>query len=93
MLIFMPVKVFEIAPVSGWEAWIKWTPDGRTLTYVDLRENANNVWGQPLAGGSPTKLTDFRDNQIFAFDWLRDGRLVCSRGFMNGDAVLIKDSR
>jgi serine/threonine protein kinase/Tol biopolymer transport system component len=90
-----PVKVFDIAPtvVSGWEAMIKWTPDGRTITYVDLRENANNIWGQPLAGGSPTKLTDFHDNQIFAFDWLRDGRLVCSRGFMNGDAVLIKDSR
>lgn len=90
-----PVKAFDVAQtvVSGWEAMLKWTPDGRALTFVDQRENTNNIWGQPLAGGNPTKLTDFHDNQIFAFDWLSDGRLVCSRGFKNGDAVLIKDSR
>jgi serine/threonine protein kinase/Tol biopolymer transport system component len=90
-----PVKTFNIAPsvASGWEAMLKWTADGRSLTYVDQRENTNNIWGQPLAGGPPTKLTNFHDNQIFAFDWLRDGRLVCSRGFRNGDAVLIKDAR
>jgi Tol biopolymer transport system component len=90
-----PVKAFDIAPsvASGWNERIRWTADGRALTYIDQRENTHNIWGQPLAGGSPTKLTDFRDNQIFAFDWLRDGRLVCSRGFKNGDAVLIKDAR
>jgi serine/threonine protein kinase/Tol biopolymer transport system component len=90
-----PVKAFDIAPsvASGWEARIRWTADGRALTYIDQRENTHNIWGQPLAGGPPAKLTDFHDNQIFAFDWLRDGRLVCSRGFKNGDAVLIKDAR
>jgi Tol biopolymer transport system component len=90
-----PVKVFNIAPsvAYGWEAMLKWTADGRALTYVDQRENTNNIWGQPLTGGPPTKLTNFHDNQIFAFDWLRDGRLACSRGFRNGDAVLIKDAR
>ena len=69
------------------------TPDGRALTYVDQRDNVGNVWSQPLAGGPPTQLTDFKDNQIFSFDWLRDGRLVSSRGFRASDAVLIKDSR
>jgi Tol biopolymer transport system component len=90
-----PVKFFDVTPnaMAGWEAVLKWTPDGRTLTYTERRNNADNVWGQPFAGGKPTQLTDFKDHQIFSFDWLRDGRLICSRGFRAGDAVLIKDSR
>jgi hypothetical protein len=53
----------------------------------------DNIWGQPFGGGTPAQLTDFKDNHIFSFDWLRDGRLICSRGFRAGDAVLIKDPR
>jgi serine/threonine protein kinase/Tol biopolymer transport system component len=90
-----PVQTFALAPtvISGWEAVLKWTPDGRALTYVDRRMNTDNIWSQPFTGGTPTQLTDFKDNQFFSFDWLRDGRLICSRGFRAGDAVLIKDSR
>jgi Tol biopolymer transport system component len=90
-----PVKTFELAAtaVAGWESVLKWTPDGSALTYVDRRMNTDNIWSQPFSGGSPTQLTDFKDNQFFSFDWLRDGRLVSSRGFRAGDAVLIKDSR
>jgi serine/threonine protein kinase/Tol biopolymer transport system component len=90
-----PVKYFDLAATAlvGWDAILKWTPDGRALTYVDHRVGTDNIWSQPFAGGSPTQLTDFTDNQIYSFDWLPDGRLVCSRGFRAGDAVLIKDSR
>jgi eukaryotic-like serine/threonine-protein kinase len=90
-----PVKIFDVTPhaLAGWDTVLKWTPDGHALTYVDRRNNADNVWGQPFGGGKPTQLTDFKDYQIFSFDWLRDGRLICSRGFRAGDAVLIKDSR
>jgi eukaryotic-like serine/threonine-protein kinase len=89
------VKTFDLAPtaIAGWESVLKWTPDGRGLTYVDRRMNTDNIWSQPFGGGLPTQLTDFKDNQFFSFDWLRDGRLVSSRGFRAGDAVLIKDSR
>jgi serine/threonine protein kinase/Tol biopolymer transport system component len=89
------VKTFEIAPtvLAGWEAVLKWTPDGRALTYVDRRMSTDNIWSQPVSGGSPVQLTDFKDNQFFSFDWLRDGRLVSSRGFRAGDAVLIRDTR
>ncbi|MDT4896936.1 MAG: eukaryotic-like serine/threonine-protein kinase [Acidobacteriota bacterium] len=90
-----PVKFFDLTPnaMAGWDSVLKWTPDGRALTYTERRNNTDNVWAQPFSGGKPTQLTDFKDYQIFSFDWLRDGRLICSRGFRAGDAVLIKDSR
>jgi Tol biopolymer transport system component len=90
-----PPRVFEVAlsTVAGWDGILQWTADGHALTYVDYRDNKQNIWKQPVDGGPPSQLTDFRDNQIFAFDWLRDGRLIVSRGFRTNDAVLIKDSR
>jgi Tol biopolymer transport system component len=90
-----PVKVFEPAAnaIAGWDAILKWTPDGRALTYVDYHNNTQNIWKQPITGGPPTQLTEFKDNQIFSFDWLRDGRLITSRGFRTNDAILIKGSR
>jgi serine/threonine protein kinase/Tol biopolymer transport system component len=90
-----PVKVFEPAQnaIAGWDAILKWTPDGRALTYVDYHNNTQNIWKQPITGGRPTQLTDFKDNQIFSFDWLRDGRLILSRGFRTNDAILIKGTR
>jgi len=71
-----------------------WTPDGRGLTYVDAPDGVGNIWLQPLAGGPPKRLTDFKSNQIFRFDWSRDRkRLVCSRGAATNDVVLISGLR
>jgi serine/threonine protein kinase/Tol biopolymer transport system component len=90
-----PIKTFEATPnaITGWDAELQWTPDGKAVAYVDMRGNVGNVWTQPLSGGPPKQLTDFKDSQIYSFDWLRDGRLVCSRGLRTGDAVLLHDAR
>jgi hypothetical protein len=90
-----PIKSFEATPnaLTGWDAELQWTPDGKALAFIDRRGGIDNVWSQPIAGGPARQLTDFKDGQIFSFDWLRDGRLVCSRGMRTGDAVLIRDSQ
>ncbi|HEY0380445.1 MAG TPA: protein kinase [Pyrinomonadaceae bacterium] len=90
-----PVKSFDVTSnaMVGWDTPVKWTPDGTALTYEDQSEGIGNIWRQPLAGGRPERLTDFKEHQIFSFEWLRDGRLVCSRGFRASDAVLIKEVR
>ncbi|HEX8493810.1 MAG TPA: protein kinase [Pyrinomonadaceae bacterium] len=90
-----PVKSFAAAAsvISGWDAELQWTPDGSAVAYLDRRGGVDNIWSQPLTGGPPRQLTDFKDSQIFSFDWLRDGRLVCSRGMRTGDAVLLRDSQ
>jgi Tol biopolymer transport system component len=89
------VKSFDVTSnaMAGWDTPVKWTADGNALTYEDQLEGVGNIWRQPIEGGKPERLTDFKEHQIFSFEWLRDGRLVCSRGFRASDAVLIKEVR
>jgi serine/threonine protein kinase len=67
-----------------------WTPDGRALAYIDHR--SLNVWAQPIEGGKPTQLTNFKSDQTFNFAWSRDGKqLALARGTLTSDVVLISD--
>ena len=67
-------------------AGIRWTADGRALTYVDNLDGISNICDQPLDGGPPVQLTKF--------DWSRDGKqLAFSRGARAYDVVLICDLR
>jgi hypothetical protein len=84
-----PVKTFDPSPGAIDEWGLRWTPDGRTLTYIKSGLDAANVWGQPLAGGAPKALTDFKSEVIRAFDWSHDWQLAVSRGVVNSDVVLI----
>jgi dipeptidyl aminopeptidase/acylaminoacyl peptidase len=69
---------------------VRWSPDGRSLVYVDTRDNISNLWSQPLDGGQPKQLTDFKSELIGDFDWSRDGRqLPLTRGTVTNDAIMI----
>ncbi len=83
-------KVFD-APQSTW-ANIRWMPNGNALAYVVTAAGVSNIWTQPLAGGAPKRLTDFKTDQIFWFNWSRDAKqIVCSRGVETSDVVLISN--
>ncbi|MFN0123757.1 MAG: winged helix-turn-helix domain-containing protein [Blastocatellia bacterium] len=88
-----PVKVFDKMPPPGWSV-IKWTPDGRALTYIATRDGVSNLWAQPIDGGAPRQLTQFREDQIFRFAWSRDGKqLALDRGLTLRDIILLSDFR
>jgi len=79
-----------------------WTSDGRAVIYVNhaggsfynVIGSVSNVWKQPLDGGSPTQLTDFKSNFIGWLDLSHDGKqLALSRGEARGDVVLISNFR
>ena len=82
-----PVKIFHI-PLGG----ARWSPDGQALLYSDTQGGVSNIWSQPIAGGAATQLTDFKSDQIFWFDWSRDGnKLACSRGVVTRNVVLMSN--
>jgi eukaryotic-like serine/threonine-protein kinase len=82
-----PVKTLNI-PSAG----VRWTQDGSALTYVDTRSGVANIWSQPIDGGKPVQLTDFKSDLIFAFDWSRDWRqLAVARGIVTSDVVLFNN--
>lgn len=71
---------------------LRWSPDGRSVTYVVTREGASNIWGQPIDGGEPRALTDWKADLIYRFDWSKDGRLLCERGTTVSDVILMRDT-
>jgi Tol biopolymer transport system component len=87
-----PIRVFDILPDAN-PATLQWAPDGSALAYVVKRSGISNIWSQPLDGGPPKQLTDFKADEIFYFDWSRDGKqLACSRGAEMSDVVLLSHS-
>nr|MBA3356740.1 PD40 domain-containing protein [Pyrinomonadaceae bacterium] len=89
-----PFKTFNLPPTANFDVPVRWTPDGRSLAYVDTRDDVSNVCSQLLEGGVPKWITDFKSDQIFTFDWSRDGKqLALWRGTVTRNVVLISDLR
>jgi Tol biopolymer transport system component len=86
-----PAKVFSLPAAYGRP--FLWTPDGRTISYINNVNGVSNIWEQPVTGGAPQPVTHFTSDKIFWFDWSRDGRLALSRGTDTTDAVLIRNFR
>jgi Tol biopolymer transport system component len=62
-------------------AWFRWAADRRALLYVKDKGGVSNIWSQSIAGGTPTQITHFNNEEIGTFDMSRDGkRVVMSRG-------------
>jgi Tol biopolymer transport system component/DNA-binding winged helix-turn-helix (wHTH) protein len=82
-----PPKIFEIAPQANFRGGVKWTADGKALTYRDWLKG---IWRQPIEGGPPQKLSGLPDEKIFANGWSRDGKFFAFvRGLVSRDVVLI----
>ena len=87
-----PLKVFDLP--SNTSSEVRWSPDGRSLTYLDTRGGVTNIWSFPLDGSSPKQLTNFKTDQIYNFRWSADGKqLVLARGTTTSDVVLIRNFR
>lgn len=86
-----PLKILDL-PGNGQN--VRWSPDGRSLSYLDTRGGVTNIWSLPLDGTAPKQLTGFKTDQIYNFKWSADGKqLVLARGTITSDVVLIRDFR
>ena len=92
-----PDKSFSL-PDGTWagpyQGSVRWTPDGRAVAYIVGNAGVANLWTQPVDGGAPRPLTDFKDRGgIWSFDWSRDGRFAMARGPNNTDVVMMSRER
>ncbi len=89
-----PLRVGEIDPRAMPRRPVRWTPDGKAVAYVRIDEGVENIWGQPIEGGEPSRLTDFDGGYIGNFRWSRDGAdLYVTRGAQLADMVMISNFR
>ena len=51
---------------------VRWTPDGKALAYVRMKDGVGNVWKQPIDGGQPVQVTHFPLYRMNGFDWAAD---------------------
>jgi serine/threonine protein kinase/Tol biopolymer transport system component len=87
-----PLAVFD-AP-GDLHRVVQWTSDGTALAFIVTRAGVSNLWAQPIDGGAPSQLTDFKTNRIFNFAWSRDGRrLALAQGWTSNDVALIQNFR
>ncbi len=86
-----PAKVFALP--RSYEQPIRWTPDGRAVSFINSVNGVDNIWQQSLSGGPPEPVTHYPSGKIFYFDWSHDGRVALSRGTEPSDALVIKNFR
>jgi eukaryotic-like serine/threonine-protein kinase len=84
-------RPFAVPGVVDRAGRFRWTPDGRSLAFVDVTM-PSNIWVSRLDDTPPRQLTHFTDDPtIRDFAWSRDGkRLAVARGTTTNDIVLIK---
>ena len=87
-----PVKTIDL-PRSVQPIAFAWTSDGKSIAFLDNSSGILNVWSQPLDGGAPKELTNFKSEFVSNFAISRDGKIATYRFSATRDIVLIKDFR
>jgi TolB protein len=90
-----PIIALDLPNKFGYPVW---TPDGRSLTFLDSHDGVVNFWLKPLDGSPPKQLTNFKSDQKGAlygampYAWSPNGRdLAYARYETKSDILLIRD--
>ncbi|MGH9947689.1 MAG: protein kinase domain-containing protein [Pyrinomonadaceae bacterium] len=75
-----------------WEAGPRWMPDGQSVTFLEKRGSISYVMAQPITGGSPKLLAEFKENGLLRREWSLNNKQVATvRGTARTDVVLIRN--
>jgi Tol biopolymer transport system component len=86
-----PLKIIKVP--AGFRG-PRWSLDGKGLQFLLTRNNATNLWEQPLGGSAPKQITAFNSGQILDFNWTADRKqLLIIRSEVTSDVVLLSNLR
>ena len=90
-----PVRTLPLPSDPNSASTLRWTPDGKSLMYIYPAGGVANVWSQPLIGGTPKQITDFKSQPVMDFEVSPDGKTLLCRQMSGGPSViaLVRDSR
>ncbi len=72
----------------------QWSPDSKSLLYVDTRRGISNLWRHPLSGGAASQITKFTNDQIFRYALShKQARWAIVRGDVSRDVVLVSERK
>lgn len=84
-------KQFDVPPLANFRYGIRWTVDGKAITYRDW---GSGIWRQSVDGGAPRRLQGLPDEKIYSYGWSHDGKIFAfTRGNEIRDVVLISGSK
>jgi Tol biopolymer transport system component len=84
-------KLFEVPRLANFRYGVRWTPDGKAITYRDW---GSGIWRQPAEGGASQRIDGLPEEKIYSYGWSRDGRtLAFTRGSEIRDIILLSSSR
>lgn len=88
------IRTFEFTGSGTVQSVLQWAQDGKSIFYSINANNVTNIWSQSVDGGPPKQVTNFSDLLMTSFAWSQDGKqLVCTRGSLVRDAILVTDSK
>ena len=71
-----------------------WSPSGRFVTFVSIREGGNGVWVKAADGSGTDSLLFALDRRVHYVEWSRDGRwLIASVGGSSDDILALRVGR
>lgn len=82
-----PTQTFDIAQTVDSPMVMRWTADGRAITYIDTRNGVSNLCPQPISGGAPKHSPTGQPAGLRLRVVTRKQNLAVSRGTRNDEIV------
>jgi Tol biopolymer transport system component len=89
-----PIRTIDPSQPIDTNSSLKWTVDGKALTYSVIGDGKSTIYTLPIDSGSPQRRTAPASGPITWFDWSKDGqKLALAHTTESSDAVLFRNFR
>jgi Tol biopolymer transport system component len=87
------IRQFDVPTVTS-ARYFRWSSDGKSIVYADSTAGSSRLFSQPMAGGEPKLLAEFKDKRIYIFDISpRGAGIALALGNEMSEAMMISNFR